>query len=59
MQRLGLGVGEPAFGGDQPQAFDHLVDVAFEDPLGALVDERLGLGAALAVQRVGDLPELV
>jgi hypothetical protein len=45
-----------ALGDDQLQALDDLVvDLAFEDPLRALVDERLGLGAALAAEPVREL----
>ena len=40
-------------------AFDDLADEAAEDPLGALVDEVLGLAAALGVERVSRLPELL
>ena len=46
-------------GDDQLQPFDDLADLAVEDALGPLVDERLRLAAALAVERVGDLPELL
>ena len=36
-----------------------MIDLAFEEAFGALVDERLGVGAAFAVQRVGGFPELL
>src|SRR5205807_4871044 len=42
-------------GDDQLQPFDDVADLAVEDALGPLVDERL----RLAVERVGDLPELL
>jgi len=58
-ERLCLCAGELAFGDDQPQALDDLVDLAAQEAFGALVDERLGLTAALGVERVGDFPELL
>ena len=59
LQCLGLGAGELALGHDQAQALDDLADVAVQDALGALVDELLGIAAALPVERVPGFPELL
>lgn len=58
-QGLGLIAPESSLGHDLAQAFHHLGGLAVQDALGASVDEALGLGAPIGVQRVGSLPQVL